>query len=136
MRKSFQYKAKLSPAAADAARGQLAVCCELYNAALQERRDHWQQRGVAVTAVQQKLQLPSIKQVRPDLAVVGSQVLLVGVGPLLNEADGWRGHRHTPDEVILSPETTAHATTIAWTPGAAGPHPGNSRKPACVPRSA
>ncbi|MDZ4388464.1 MAG: hypothetical protein U0974_01865 [Gemmatimonadales bacterium] len=75
MRKSFQYKAKLSVVAAEAARGQLALCCELYNAALQERRDHWQQRGIAVTAVQQKLQLPSIKQVRPDLAVVGSQVL-------------------------------------------------------------
>ena len=75
MRRSFQYKASLSRRVAEAARGQLAVCCELYNACLQERRDHRRLRGVSVTAAQQMAQLPEIKQVRPDLAAVGSQVV-------------------------------------------------------------
>ena len=39
MRKSFQYKATVSPSAARKADGQLALCCELYNAALEERRE-------------------------------------------------------------------------------------------------
>jgi putative transposase len=75
MRRSYQYKASLPRRAAEAARGQLAVCCELYNACLQERRDHWRLRGVTITAAQQMAQLPEIKRVRPDLAAVGSQVV-------------------------------------------------------------
>lgn len=75
MRKSFQYKASLSRHAAEAARGQLAVCCELYNAALEERREAYRRGGVSVTAAQQMAQLPTIKQDRPDLAAVGSQVV-------------------------------------------------------------
>jgi putative transposase len=53
----------------------LALCCELYNACLQERRDHWQHRGVSITAAQQMAQLPAIKHLRPDVAAIGSQVL-------------------------------------------------------------
>ena len=75
MRRSFQYKAVLSAAAHAAAEGQLAVCAELYNACLEERRTHWRQRGVSITAAQQMAQLPAIKPIRPDVAAVGSQVL-------------------------------------------------------------
>lgn len=75
MRRSFQYRASLPRRAADAARGQLSVCGELYNACLQERRDHWRLRGVSITAAPQMAQLPEIKRARPDLAAVGSQVV-------------------------------------------------------------
>lgn len=75
MRKSFQYKATLSPAAAQRAAAQLALCCELYNAALQERRDAYRIAGVSLSAASQSAQLPALKQLRPELKAVGSQVL-------------------------------------------------------------
>jgi putative transposase len=75
MRRSFQYRAKLSPSTARRAEGQLRLCAELYNAALQERRDAWQRTGVSVTAVSQMAQLPEIKQIRPEYREIGSQVL-------------------------------------------------------------
>jgi len=75
MRRALQYKAHLSRRVADAARGQLAVCRELYNASLEERRGHWQRHGVTITAAMQSKQLPAIKADRADVAAVGSQVL-------------------------------------------------------------
>jgi putative transposase len=61
--------------AATAATRQLALCCELYNAALQERRDAYRLQGLSLTAATQSKQLPEIKAVRSDVAAVGSQVL-------------------------------------------------------------
>lgn len=75
MRKSFQYKAKLSPSAVRKAEGQLALCAELYNAALQERRDAYRMAGVSITAASQMKQLPEIKKLRPEYKEIGSQVL-------------------------------------------------------------
>ncbi len=75
MRKSFRYKARLSPSARRRAEGQLALCAELYNAALQERRDAWKRAGVSITAASQMAQLPEIKRIRPELKEIGSQVL-------------------------------------------------------------
>lgn len=75
MRRSFQYKAKLSPSAVRKAEGQLALCAELYNAALQERRDAWQRAGISITAASQMAQLPEIKKLRPEYKEIGSQVL-------------------------------------------------------------
>lgn len=75
MRKSFQYKAKLPPSAVRKAELQLVLCAELYNAALQERRDAYRMAGVSVTATAQKNQLPEIKAIRPEYKEVGSQVL-------------------------------------------------------------
>jgi putative transposase len=75
MRKSFQYKGRLSRAAVRRAEGQLALCCELYNAALQERRDAWQRAGLSVSYAAQNRQLTEIKRLRPEYKEVGSQVL-------------------------------------------------------------
>lgn len=75
MRKSFQYKAKLSPSARRKAEGQLALCCELYNAALQERRDAFRRAGISISYPQQSKQLPEIKEIRPEYKEIGSQVL-------------------------------------------------------------
>jgi putative transposase len=47
----------------------LASHRELYNAALQERRDAWQMRGTGISYGDQSAQLKEIRQVRPDAAV-------------------------------------------------------------------
>ena len=53
----------------------LALCCELYNAALQERRDAWRLNRKTVSFKSQSAQLPKIKAERPDVNEVYSQVL-------------------------------------------------------------
>ncbi len=75
MFKAFQYKASRSKGAALAASRQLALCAELWNGALEERRDHWQKRRVSITYPMQTKQLPAIKAARPEFAEIGSQVL-------------------------------------------------------------
>ena len=75
MIRSFRYKAKLSPSAIRNAEGQLDLLRELYNAALQERRDHWKQAGVSVGFYSQSKQLPAIKQVRPEFGTIDAQVV-------------------------------------------------------------
>ena len=50
-------------------------CRELYNAALQERRDAWQKCGVSVHVAHQSAELPAIKEARPEYHDVHSQVL-------------------------------------------------------------
>jgi putative transposase len=53
----------------------LDLCCELYNAALQERRDAWKICKKSVNYYEQQNQLPEIKEVREDLHSVHAQVL-------------------------------------------------------------
>jgi putative transposase len=53
----------------------LRRCRELYNAALQERKEAWQKCGVSVNEVMQSAQLPAIKEVRPEYRDIYSQVL-------------------------------------------------------------
>ncbi len=73
--KTFKYK--LRPTLEQAAQFEttLRLCRELYNAALQERRDAWKMQHVSVNSYQQKAQLPEIRQIREDCAAVHSQVL-------------------------------------------------------------
>jgi putative transposase len=75
MRRSFVYKARLSPAAIRNAEGQLALCCELYNAALEERKEAWKQR-VSISYFTQTAELPGLKELRPELRAISSNVLL------------------------------------------------------------
>jgi putative transposase len=72
---TFRYRLYPTAAQADVLDGQLQICCELYNAALQERRDAWRMARVSIRVSQQKAQLPSLKIDRPDVAGVYSQVL-------------------------------------------------------------
>jgi putative transposase len=51
------------------------LCRQVYNAALQERRQAWQNGGVRVTYDQQKAELPGIKEAMPEYGAVHSQVL-------------------------------------------------------------
>jgi len=53
----------------------LALCCEVYNAALQERRDAYRIAGKSFSYSLQSAELPGCKDVRPELAEVHSQVL-------------------------------------------------------------
>ena len=52
----------------------LRRCKELYNAALQERRDAYQMCGVSVSYGMQADQLPAIKQLREEYQAIHSQV--------------------------------------------------------------
>jgi putative transposase len=53
----------------------LALCCELYNASLQERRDAYRLERKSICYVEQANQLPDIKKIRSDVASIHSQVL-------------------------------------------------------------
>jgi len=75
MIKAFKYRIKTSRAVEPRLEATLDICRELYNAALEERRDAYKRCGVSVNYYAQAVQLPDIKTVRPDVAVVHSQVL-------------------------------------------------------------
>ncbi|HEY7093755.1 MAG TPA: transposase [Ktedonobacterales bacterium] len=75
VRKTFKYKLKPTPAQERAMEFVLRRCCELYNAALQERKEAWEKRRVSVTEAMQSAQLPEIKEVRPEYRDIHSQVL-------------------------------------------------------------
>jgi putative transposase len=75
VRKTFKYKLKPTPEQEQALEFVLRRDWELYNAALQERRDAWQKCGVSVTVASQSAQLPAVKEVRPDYHDIHSQVL-------------------------------------------------------------
>lgn len=53
----------------------LTLCCEVYNAALDERKSAYRMAGVSLSYEDQCAELPGCKEVRPDLAEVPSQVL-------------------------------------------------------------
>ncbi|HEU5378669.1 MAG TPA: transposase [Ktedonobacteraceae bacterium] len=74
-RKTFKYKLCPTPPQAAQLGATLRVCRELYNTALQERRDAWRMQRVSVGYYQQKAELPGIRAIREDCAAVHSQVL-------------------------------------------------------------
>ena len=55
--------------------GWLGLHCELYNAALQERRDAWKKSKVSVGYIDQQNSLPEVKEYRPELVPLGSHAL-------------------------------------------------------------
>jgi putative transposase len=71
------YKFKLKPNKKFAANCEqtLNLCRELYNAALQERRDAYRIQKVSVNFYKQAIQLPEIKLIRDDVYAIHSQVL-------------------------------------------------------------
>lgn len=74
MRKSFRFKAKLSPSTVRNAERQLRLLCELYNAALQERRDAWQRAGVSISFAHQSRQLTEVRAADPIYAGINRKV--------------------------------------------------------------
>lgn len=73
--KAYKYKLKTNAKFVAACSATLDVCRELYNAALQERRDAYQINGLSINYHAQAVQLPQIKQVREDVGALHSQVL-------------------------------------------------------------
>jgi IS605 OrfB family transposase len=53
----------------------LGLCCEFYNAALDERKSAYRMAGVSLSFEDQCAELPGCKEVRPELVSVPSQVL-------------------------------------------------------------
>ncbi|HLV97809.1 MAG TPA: transposase [Ktedonobacterales bacterium] len=73
--KTFKYKLRPTPEQSTQLVTTLRLCRELYNAALQERKEAWQKCRVSVNYYQQKAQLPEIRAYREDCAAVNAQVL-------------------------------------------------------------
>jgi putative transposase len=73
--KAYKYKLKPSAKIAAIFESWLAVLYELYNAALQERRDAYRINRLSINYLAQANQLPEIKAERPDLASIHSQVI-------------------------------------------------------------
>jgi len=67
------YKFVLQPTVAQTRRLEslLAVQCELYNAALEERRGAWRREGRRVTRFEQFAELAGLREVRPDVMIFG-----------------------------------------------------------------
>ena len=73
--KAYKYKLRVSKAVAERFGRTLDVCRELYNAALQERRDAWKLQRKSINYYDQQNQLPEIRAGRADVSAVYSQVL-------------------------------------------------------------
>jgi len=75
MRLAYRYRIYPSKAQVRKLEQWLILCCELYNAALQERRDAYRITGQSISYCEQQNQLPEIKELRPELKDLHSQVL-------------------------------------------------------------
>jgi putative transposase len=75
MKKAYKYRIYPTKKQARLLIEQLTLCAELYNAALQERRDAYKLCGKNISFTEQSAQLPDIKVARPEYAAIYSQVL-------------------------------------------------------------
>nr|WP_041220756.1 RNA-guided endonuclease TnpB family protein [Deinococcus geothermalis] len=73
--KTFRYRLRPTKAQEATLTEQLQLCRNLYNAALQERRDAYRKAGKTVTAYDQMKYLTEIKEALPEYKSVYSQVL-------------------------------------------------------------
>src|SRR5690242_18787929 len=73
--KTFKYRLYPTKRQAEKLQWTLARACELYNAALQERREMYKYTGKGTTYNTQANQLPAIKEVREEYKDIHSQVL-------------------------------------------------------------
>src|SRR5260370_36636354 len=73
--RSYQFRLYPTRKQEQKLEGWLVVCCETYNAALDERKSAYRMAGVSLSYEDQCSELPGCKEVRPELASVPSQVL-------------------------------------------------------------
>jgi putative transposase len=66
LHKTFKYRLKPTPDQERLLERTLMLCRQVYNAAVEERREAWRQRGVSVTYYQQTAELPGIKEAMPE----------------------------------------------------------------------
>jgi IS605 OrfB family transposase len=74
-RKAFTYRLYPTNQQEQALLQTLALCCELYNASLEERREAYKLQKKTITYYDQANQLPEIKEIRPEYNEIHSQVL-------------------------------------------------------------
>ena len=74
-RRTYKYILRPTQRQARLLQHNLDLCRELYNAALQHRRDAYRMAGKGVSFTEQSAALVECKKVRPDLANVYSQTL-------------------------------------------------------------
>ncbi len=75
MLRAYKYRIYPSHAQKTCLAGWLALCCELYNAGLQERRDAYRTAHKSIAYKDQQAQLLEIKRIRPEFTTIHSQVL-------------------------------------------------------------
>ncbi len=87
MKTRIAYKFRIFPTKAQQTKieATLRLCCELYNAALQERRDAVKMVGKSLNYYDQASQLPAIKEERTDLKEVHSHKLSNTCSPIAVE---------------------------------------------------
>src|SRR5262247_1737102 len=73
--KAYRYKLKPSGKLIAIFESWLGLLCDLYNAALQERRDAYRINHLSINYKAQANQLPEIKKDRPEFANIHSQVI-------------------------------------------------------------
>ncbi len=73
--KSYKFKIKTSKSVESKFEQTLNLCRELYNSALQERRDAWKLSRISINYHIQRAQLPDIKKNRPEIEEIYSQIL-------------------------------------------------------------
>jgi putative transposase len=73
--KAYKYRLKPSAKIVAIFESWLALLCELYNAALQERRDAYRINHLSINCKTQANQLPEIKKDRPEFGRIHSQVI-------------------------------------------------------------
>jgi len=73
--RTYQFRLYPTPKQERKLENWLDLCCETYNAALDERKSAYRMAGVSLSYEDQCAELPGCKEARPDLAEVPSQVL-------------------------------------------------------------
>lgn len=74
-RKTYQFRIYPTRKQTQTLEEWLGLCCEVYNAALDERRSAYRVAGVSLSYAHQCAELPACKEVRPELDEVPAQVL-------------------------------------------------------------
>jgi putative transposase len=73
--KAYKYRLYPNKKQAEKLQWTLDRARELYNAALQERRDAYRMCHVSISYTQQAAQLPEIKEIRPEYQAIHSQIV-------------------------------------------------------------
>lgn len=74
-KKAFKFRLYPTQQQEQALQTTLNLCRELYNASLEERKEAYRMSKVTITYTQQANQLPEMKELRPELNDIHSQVL-------------------------------------------------------------
>lgn len=74
-RKTYQFRIYPSKSQITVFENLLELCREVYNAALQERRDAWELNKIPISQNEQRKQLSEVRQIRDDVAAAPAHVL-------------------------------------------------------------